>query len=159
MGNCAAALSGYPQARFFSAGTAPSAFNPRSAAALRAIGLDVEPTGEFAEPGASGEPNPRYTARWGDGLDEGMVEFSKALGDHSLPRSGFAAVMVCDEADAGCPAVAGAAVRIPMPFADPKAFDDTTEEASRYAETRDALGRTMLEVFRQVKEVRGCECS
>ena len=61
-----------------------------------------------------------------------------------MPGSDFAAVMVCSEAAQGCPVVPGASARIPMPLVDPKEADDTPEEARRYAETRDELGRIML---------------
>ena len=55
--------------------------------------------------------------------------------------------MVCDEADAACPVVPGSVVRISMPLPDPKAADDTPEEGTRYAATRDTLGRLMLAVL------------
>jgi arsenate reductase len=73
-----------------------------------------------------------------------MTEFSKALGDPALPSEGFAALMVCDEADAGCPFVTGASSRISMPFVDPKSADDSPDEAERYAATRDAVGRLLI---------------
>ena len=147
MGNAAAAYHDLPEVRFFSAGTTPSAFNPRTVAALNAVGFEVEPTGDEAPRSSPGLPNPRYRVDWGTGEGQGLVEFSKALGDAALPASGFAAVMVCDEADAGCPVVPGAACRISMPLPDPKAADDTPEEGARYAATRDALGRWMLAVL------------
>src|SRR4051812_47763442 len=43
MGNLAAAYYGMPEVRFHSGGTAPSAFNARTIAALRSIGFGVEP--------------------------------------------------------------------------------------------------------------------
>ena len=147
MGNAAAAYHGLPEVRFFSAGTTPSAFNPRTVAALNAVGFEVESSGDEAPRGSPELPNPRYRVRWGRGEGQGLVEFSKALGDAALPASGFAAVMVCDEADAGCPVVPGAACRISMPLPDPKAADDTPEEGARYAATRDVLGRLMLAVL------------
>ena len=147
MGNAAAAYHGLPEVRFFSAGTTPSAFNPRTVAALKAVGFEVEPTGDEAPRSSPELPNPRCRVRWGTAEGQALVEFSKALGDATLPGSGFAAVMVCDEADAGCPVVPGAACRISMPLPDPKAADDTAEEGARYATTRDALGRLMLAVL------------
>lgn len=146
MGNVAAAWFGR-EVRFHSAGTAPSAFNRRSAAALAAFGLVVSPLGDEAPRGAAGEPNPRYQIQWGESADSASIEFSKALGDAALPKADFAAMMVCDEADAGCPIVRGAAVRIPLPFHDPKSFDDTPEEASRYAAARDSLAKTFHSAF------------
>jgi len=150
MGNAAASFLGFPELRFFSAGTTPSAFNTRTIQALRAIGFEVEPSGGEAARGPGGLANPRYLVRWGTNPGQQMVEFSKALGDPAMPGDGFAALMVCDEADAGCPIVAGAAKRISMPFPDPKAFDETPQEQERYAAARDAFGRLMMAVLGEV---------
>ena len=147
MGNAAAAFIGLPEVRFFSAGTTPSAFNPRTIATLRAIGFEIEPTGDEAREGQTGSPTRATASAGAPGRVRNSSKFSKALGDPSLPESGFAAVMVCDEADAGCPIVPGAAIRISMPFPDPKTADDTPREGEQYAATRDALGRIMLAVL------------
>jgi arsenate reductase (thioredoxin) len=147
MGNAAASFHGLPEIQFFSAGTTPSAFNPRTIAALQAVGFQIEPIGDEAPRGAPELPNPRCRVRWGIGEGQEIVEFSKALGDPALPASSFATLMVCDEADAACPVVPGAVVRISMPLPDPKAADDTPEEGARYAATRDTLGRLMLAVL------------
>ena len=151
MGNAAASYLGIPELRFFSVGTTPSAFNPRTITALEAIGFLVEPTGEEVPRGPEGSPNPRYLVRWGTNPAQQMTEFSKALGDPALPREGFAALMVCDEADAGCPFVPGASARISLPFEDPKSADGTPEEAARYAQTRDAIGRLLLAVLSEAR--------
>jgi arsenate reductase (thioredoxin) len=83
------------------------------------------------------------------------VEFSKRYDDPSHRQEGFAALMVCDEADAGCPAVRGVSLRLSLPFADPKVYDDTPEESARYAERRDDIGRLMLDVMIQVRDRLG----
>lgn len=156
MGNIASAFLGLPEIRCFSGGTAPSAFNPRTIGALRSIGVGVEATGDEAPLGPSFELNPVYRVRWGavpGNPETEAIEFSKRYDDASNPRSGFASLMVCDEADAECPVVPGASVRLPIPFADPKAFDGSPEEADRYAERRDDLGRWMLVAFSHAKRL------
>lgn len=152
MGNIAAAYWGLPEIRCYSGGTAPSAFNRRSIETLKAIGVEIEPTGEEALRGAEDSPNPMYEVRWGQAADDSAatmaaVEFSKRYDDALNPRSGFAAVMVCTQADAECPIVHGASRRISMPYLDPKAYDDSEYEAAKYAERRDDLGRLMLAVL------------
>ena len=67
MGNIAAAYYGMPEIRFHSGGTAPTAFNPRTVAALKEIGVEVEPTGSEAPRGEPKTANPVYTVRWGVG--------------------------------------------------------------------------------------------
>jgi hypothetical protein len=147
MGNVAAAYYGLPGVRFCSGGTEPDAINPRTVAALKAIGVEFEPTGVEAARGKPGVANPVYRVTWGKGLE--TEEFSKKYTDAKNPQDGFAAIMVCTEADSNCPTVTGAAVRIPVPFLDPKAFDGAAFEAAKYAERRDDIGRFMLAVMLQ----------
>jgi hypothetical protein len=149
-GNIAAAYYGMPEIRFHSGGTAPTAFNPRTVACLKEIGVEVEPTGQEAPRGEPKTANPIYTVRWGGpGLE--VTEFSKTYHDASNPQEGFAALMVCGEADAACPFVKGATLRISMPYLDPKIYDDSKYEATKYAERRDDIGRLMLSVMMQVR--------
>jgi hypothetical protein len=154
MGNVAAAYYGMPEIRFHSGGTAPTAFNPRTVACLKEIGVEVKPTGREAPRGEPQTANPIYTVRWGrPGLE--VTEFSKTYHDASNPQEGFAAVMVCGEADAACPFVKGAAQRVSMPYLDPKIYDDSKYEATKYAERRDDIGRLMLSVMMQVRNRLG----
>ena len=122
MGNVAAAYYGLPEIRFHSGGTAPTAFNPRSVDCLREIGVEIEPTGKEARRGEPKTANPVYRVRWGRPGEPAMEtnEFSKMYSDPSNPQSGFAALMVCGEADAACPFVKGASLRVSMPYLDPE---------------------------------------
>lgn len=149
MGNVAAAYYGLPNVRFHSGGTDPEAFNPRSITALKEIGVEIEPTGKEAPRGKEGHANPIYTVKWGKGLE--AREFSKRYTDAQNPQDGFAAVLVCSEADTACPKVAGAGTRIAVPYLDPKAFDGAPFEAAKYAERRDDEGRFMLSVMMQAR--------
>jgi arsenate reductase len=153
MGNIAAAYYGMPEIRFHSGGTAPSAFNSRTVACLRQIGVEVEPTGSEAPRGEPTTANPIYSVRWGAALE--AVEFSKTYANPTNPQEGFAALMVCGEADAGCPIVKGAALRVSMPYLDPKIYDDSPFEAVKYAERRDDIGRLMLSVMMRVRNRLG----
>jgi hypothetical protein len=153
MGNVAAAYYGMPEVRFHSGGTAPSAFNPRTIASLQEIGVEVEPTGVEAPRGEPKTANPIYQVRWGQPGEPILeaTEFSKVYSNAVNPQSGFAALMVCGEADAGCPFVKGAALRVSMPYLDPKIYDDSRFESAKYAERRDDIGRLMLNVMMQVR--------
>ncbi|HEY7328640.1 MAG TPA: hypothetical protein VH592_13430 [Gemmataceae bacterium] len=153
MGNIAAAYYGMPGLRFHSGGTAPSACNPRTVAALKAIGVEVEPTGKEATRGDPQTANPIYRIRWGkpdDAVYEAL-EFSKHYADPANPQRGFAALMVCGEADAECPLVKGSALRVSMPYLDPKIYDGGAYEGVKYAERRDDIGRLMLAVMMQAR--------
>jgi hypothetical protein len=150
MGNLAAAYYGMPEVRFHSGGTVPTAFNSRTVAVLKAIGFDVAPTGKEATRGESKTENPIYRVAWGEGFE--TLEFSKHYGDASNPQKGFAALMVCGEADAACPSVKGATLRVSMPYLDPKIFDGGAYETAKYAERRDDIGRLMLAVMVQARD-------
>ncbi|HWE38221.1 MAG TPA: hypothetical protein VG406_16745 [Isosphaeraceae bacterium] len=156
-GNIAAAYYGMPEVRFHSGGTKPTAVNPRTIRTLRAIGVEVEPTGAEAPRGEPATANPSYTIRWGSSGAPGMEakEFSKRYDDASHPHSGFAALMVCGEADTECPTVRGAALRLAMPYLDPKIYDGGAYEAAKYDERRDDIGRLMLAVFARARRESG----
>jgi arsenate reductase (thioredoxin) len=152
MGNVAAAYYGMPEIRFCSGGTAPTAFNTRTVAALREIGLEIEPTGKEAPKGEPKTVNPVYRIRWGTSGGMETTEYSKKFDDPANPQQGFVALMVCSEADAACPFVKGAAVRVSMPYLDPKIYDGSIFEAAKYAERRDDIGRLMLATMMQARQ-------
>ena len=92
MGNIAAAYYGMPEVRFHSGGTAPTAFNPRTIAALKEIGVEVEPTGAEAPRGEPKTANPIYTVRWGQAGEPCRMEateFSKPYSDPANPQRGL----------------------------------------------------------------------
>jgi arsenate reductase len=157
MGNVAAAYYGMPEIRFHSGGTAPTAFNSRTVKTLKEIGVEVELTGKEAARGEPQTANPVYRIRWGSpgdtsGLMMEATEFSKRYDDPANPQNGFAALMVCGEADAGCPFVKGSALRVSMPYLDPKIYDGGSLEPAKYAERRDDMGRLMLAVMMQARQ-------
>ena len=157
MGNVAAAYYGMPEIRFHSGGTAPTAFNPRTVATLKEIGVEIEPTGKEAARGEPQTANPVSRIRWGSPGDAGgpvmeATDFSKRYYDPANPQSGFAALMVCGEADASCPFVRGSVLRVSMPYLDPKIYDGGVYEAAKYAERRDDMGRLMLAVMMQARQ-------
>lgn len=108
----------------FSGGTEATAFNPRAVAAMRRAGFDIDsPDGD----------NPRYLV--GYAMDaEPLRCYSKIYDDEANPHSNFAAVMTCSSADAACPVVAGATLRIVTTYDDPKLSDDTPDETRAYDE-------------------------
>lgn len=157
MGNIAAAFHGIPELRFYSGGTNPSAFNPRTIRTLEEVGVVVEPTNENAPLGNRGEVNPVYMVSWGNlprmGVNRFAIkEFSKIYSDPHNPGKSFIALLVCDEADASCPNVRGATQRIAMPFQDPKSFDGSALEAAKYSERRDEIGRIMLAIVLKARQ-------
>jgi arsenate reductase len=52
--------------------------------------------------------------------------------------------MTCTSADEACPHVPGAAVRVALPYVDPKASDGTPDEAAAYDRCCEQVAREML---------------
>ena len=157
MGNVAASYYGMLEIRFHSGGTAPSACNSRTVKALKEIGVEVELTGKETARGEPKTANPVYRMRWGSPGETGgptmeAMEFSKHYDDPANPQTGFAALMVCGEADAACPFVNGSTMRVSMPYLDPKIYDGGSLESAKYAERRDDIGRLMLSVLMQARQ-------
>ncbi len=123
----------------FSGGTEATAFNPRAVAAIERAGFGVSKS-----PGE----NPHYLVRHSLQAKESEC-FSKRFDDDFNPQVDFAAIMTCSDADRNCPLISGA-TRLSLPYLDPKAGDDTPEEAQLYDERCEQLACEMLYVFEQV---------
>lgn len=130
-----------PNLETFSGGTEATAFNPNAVAALQRIGFQIT-TSDSSE-------NPIYNVQWKADQDT-YKAFSKRFEDSPNPTQEFAAIMVCSEADEGCPFVPGTDFRIALPFDDPKAFDGTALEAQKYDERCAQIGTEMLYVLSKV---------
>jgi hypothetical protein len=141
-GATAAAYYGVLRIETYSGGTQATAFNSRAVAALRRAGLVID------QPKMT--QNPRYQVRYRDD-GPGLECFSKVYFAAPNPRSDFYAVMTCAQADKMCPLVKGAALRISLPFDDPKEFDGTPQEAAGYDERCRQIAREVLFAFSNVQ--------
>lgn len=126
----------------FSGGTEATAFNPRAVKAMQEAGFSIEVT----KPG----DNPVYEVRFADKANP-IISFSKKYDDPFNRSSDFAAVMTCSHADENCPLVIGATARIALTYDDPKEFDGTPLEATKYSERAWEIGREILYAFSRVK--------
>lgn len=128
----------------YSGGVEVTAFNERAVAALKRDGFKVV---------QKGEDNPVYFVFPGEDT-EPIITFSKVYDDALNANKGFAAVMTCDHADENCPYIPGADKRFPLRYEDPKAFDDTEEEARRYTERSRQIGAELVLLFKNISERR-----
>jgi protein-tyrosine-phosphatase len=124
--------------RTFSGGISSSAFHPLAVDAVRRAGFRVE------RPDSG--TNPHYRVSFAVAKPP-LTAFSKRYDDPENPHSGFAAVMVCSDADEACPFVPGAERRFSLPFDDPKTADGTPAETRAYDERFQQIGREMLYLF------------
>ncbi len=81
-----------------------------------------------------------------------IIGFSKTFDDTFNPATNFAAIMTCSSADEGCPFVSGCDQRIALTFDDPKAFDNTPQQASKYEERSLQIASELFYAFSKVKQ-------
>lgn len=126
----------------YSGGTEATALFPMAAETLKNSGFSIETISQ-------GE-NPVYSIKYADN-EPAVIGFSKKFDDSFNPKSEFAAVMTCSQADVGCPFIAGAEKRIPITYEDPKAFDNSPQQAEKYKERSLQIATELLYIFAQIK--------
>jgi protein-tyrosine-phosphatase len=140
----AAAHYGIGHVQTFSGGTEATAFNARAVEALKRAGFAISSADSLAK------SNPHYQVSYASAAAP-LRCFSKVYTDESNPQRDFCAVMTCSQADQACPLVPGAALRVALPYDDPKAFDGTPQEAHQYDERCRQIAREMLFAFSMLK--------
>ena len=126
----------------YSGGTEATALFPMAAETLKNTGFEIKKLSEGN--------NPVYSIKYSDNRHP-VIGFSKKLDDDFNPKSGFAAVMTCSQADEGCPIVPGAEKRIPITYEDPKVFDNTPLQAEKYSERSMQIATEMFYVFSKIQ--------
>ncbi|TRX39031.1 arsenate-mycothiol transferase ArsC [Flavobacterium restrictum] len=139
----AAAYYGIPSVFCYSGGTEATALFPVAAQTLAQQGFQIKII-------AQGN-NPIYAIKY-DKNEPAVLGFSKTFEDDFNPQSEFAAIMTCSNADVGCPFIAGADKRIPITYDDPKAFDNTPQQAEKYQERSIQIATELFYVFSQIKK-------
>lgn len=132
----AADIYGIP-AQCYSGGVEVTAFNERAVASMERFGFKVA---------KRGHSNPIYFLFHTQDANP-IIAFSKVFDDEINAKNGFAAIMTCSHADENCPFIPGAEARIPVRYEDPKAFDDTDQEAIKYDERSMQIASEMFYVF------------
>lgn len=127
----------------YSGGTEATALFPVVAETLKQSGFKIKTIAEGN--------NPIYSIKYSDN-EHPVIGFSKTYDDAFNPQSEFAAIMTCSQADGGCPFIPGAEKRIPITFEDPKAFDNSPQQAEKYKERSLQIATEMVYVFSQIKK-------
>lgn len=127
----------------YSGGTEATAMFPMVAKTLAKQGFQIKTIAEGN--------NPVYAIKYSENAHP-IIGFSKTFDDDFNPQSEFAAILTCSSADQGCPFIAGAELRIPVTFEDPKAFDNTPQQAEKYEERSVQIATEMFYVFSQIKK-------
>ena len=126
----------------YSGGTEHTALFPMVVETLMGAGIQIDKLSEGH--------NPVYAIKYAENQHP-IIGFSKLIDSNFNPESGFAAIMTCDSANETCPFVVGAEKRIPITYQDPKAFDNTTQQAEMYRERSRQIATEMFYVFSKIK--------
>lgn len=126
----------------YSGGTEATALFPMAAETLKNTGFNIQIIAEGN--------NPIYSIKYAED-EHPVIGFSKTYDASFNPQSEFAAIMTCSSADQGCPIITGAEKRIPITFEDPKAFDNTPQQAEKYNERSLQIANELFYVFSQIK--------
>ena len=127
----------------YSGGTEATAMFPMAVKTLAKQGFQIKTIAEGN--------NPIYAIKYSQN-EHPVIGFSKTFDDVFNPKSDFAAIMTCSSADQGCPFIAGAEKRFPITFEDPKAFDNTPQQAQKYEERSVQIATEIFYVFSQIKK-------
>ena len=125
----------------YSGGTEATALFPMVAETLQNSGFQIKTISEGN--------NPIYSVKYAEN-EHPIICFSKNLDDDFNPKSEFAAILTCNSANEACPTVFGAEKRIPITFEDPKAFDNTPQQAEKYQERSLQIATEMFYVFSKI---------
>ena len=112
-----------PNIHTYSGGTEATAFHPNAINALKRVGFEMSVI-------RAGQ-NPVYLVQFDD--QQKPIEcFSKVYDDPINPKTDFAAIMTCSDAEENCPFIPGAGLRVGTKYGDPKAFDNTLQQDQKY---------------------------
>ena len=126
----------------FSGGTEATAFNVNAIKALKEIGFEIQAKVDSV--------NPIFEVKYSDESNP-IICFSKVYDDPFNPTSNFAAIMTCGDAEENCPFIAGVELRIGTTYKDPKEFDGTDLQDSKYNERALQIALETLYVFSLIK--------
>jgi arsenate reductase (thioredoxin) len=132
---------GIEKVNTYSGGTEVTAFNGNAINALKRAGFEIMPINT--------EKNTMYHVAFREN-EKPIVCFSKVYNDVHNPKSEFAAIMTCNDAEENCPIIPGAELRIATSYGDPKAFDNTDLQDTKYDERCRQIALETLYVFSKV---------
>lgn len=132
---------GQTQISAYSGGTEVTEMYPAIAETLTEQGFEITQL--------STGKNPVYSLKYAVNQHP-IIGFSKMYDSTFNPQSNFGAIMVCSSADDNCPYISTAALRVLLPFTDPKESDGTKEQKATYLARSKQIATEMLYVFSKV---------
>ena len=126
----------------FSGGTEATAFHPNAISALERAGFQVSALTQ--------EKNALYHVYFDD-KETPVTCFSKTYDDLKNPKKEFAAIMTCSDAEENCPFIPGVELRIGTTYDDPKIFDNTPLQDTKYDERCRQIALETFYIFSLLK--------
>jgi arsenate reductase (thioredoxin) len=139
----AAAYYTIKNVKTYSGGTEATAFNINAINALKKRGFSISTNDVETS-------NQKHSVKFGDEKNDFVLCFSKVVDDTVNPTSNFAAIMTCSDAEANCPFIPGAEIRIATTYKDPKEFDNTPLQDPKYEERSEQIALECLYLFSQI---------
>lgn len=131
-----------PNVHTYSGGTEATAVNLNAINALKRAGFSIKSNAEGK--------NPHYQVFYAE-QTEFIDCFSKVYYDPINPQREFGAIMTCSDAEENCPFIPGANLRIGTTYDDPKAFDNTELQDTKYDERCRQIALETFYVFSLIK--------
>ena len=128
------------ECRVFSGGTFETQVNKNVINNIKDYGFSIS----FKE-----SNNPLYSIHYKN-LNLGDY-FSKIYLDLENPKSEFAAIMTCSDAENNCPLVEGAEIKFSLQYDDPKKYDKSKIEKTEYKKTSEKIASEMNYLFHKLK--------
>lgn len=126
----------------YSGGTEETAVFPMIIKTLENSGFHITKLSELE--------NPKYSIEYSKNAPA-ITAFSKRFDNDINPKSNFAAIMTCSQAEQECPLVLGAEKRISLPYEDPKEFDSSPQQEEKYQERSLQIATELHYVFSKIK--------
>ena len=126
----------------FSGGTEATAFNSNAINAIERIGFEVKRM--------SNDINALHHVYYSENITP-IICFSKVYDHPQNPKNNFVAIMTCSDAEENCPFIPGAELRIATTYDDPKNFDHSPLQDSKYDERAKQIALETLYVFSLIK--------
>ncbi len=139
----AAHYLGIKNIHFFSGGTEITAFHQYAIDTLLRAGHEIT---EIKK-----KENPAVTFNFGENIPE-LKCFSKRFDNAENPSELIFALMTCGEAEHNCPLIPGALARFSINYEDPKKFDGTELQDSKYDERCLQIATESFFLFSNVKQ-------
>ena len=125
----------------FSGGTEVTEFHPNAIRSLKKAGFKIQ----VAEEGK----NPIYQVHYCNS-EQAVPCFSKVYNHPINPQAAFAAIMTCSDAEENCPFIPGFEFRTATTYDDPKTFDETPLQDSKYDDRCRQIARETFYLFSKI---------